>query len=97
MTYILVRWIHESEEEPILLFSELDDDRNEQRKVEIFRGGRIDLAGAHVESCETALGLVLVPPIDEIASSPEFVPLEISHDAARPASNLINTQPVSLW
>ena len=80
MMYILVRWIHESEDEPILLLSELDSDRYETRKVEIFRGGRISLAGAGIESGDSVLGIVPVPPLDEIGSSPEFVPLEINHD-----------------
>lgn len=79
MMYILVRWIHDDADEPLLLFSELDGDRYETRKVEIFRGGRIGLAGADVEGCVSTLGDVPVPPLDEIASS-QFVPQEIEQD-----------------
>jgi hypothetical protein len=40
MTYIRVKWHHNLSEEPILLFSELDAQRFETRKVEVFRDGR---------------------------------------------------------
>jgi hypothetical protein len=36
MKYIRVKWIHSLPNEPITLFSELDDDRYEVRKLEIF-------------------------------------------------------------
>ena len=37
MTYIKVQWIHNFEDEPILLYSELDSMRNEVRKVEVYK------------------------------------------------------------
>jgi hypothetical protein len=36
MTYIKVLWIHKNKDEPIELYSELDEDRYETKKVEIF-------------------------------------------------------------
>jgi hypothetical protein len=79
MRYIFVRWLHEYAEEPLHLYSELDDDRYETRKVEIFRGGRVGLAGPNVRRGWSNLGDKAIPELEEIASS-EFVPQEISRD-----------------
>ena len=46
MTHIVVTWHHEKPDNPVELFSELDDERFEVRKVEIFRDGRKCFAGA---------------------------------------------------
>src|SRR5690242_2545950 len=75
--YLLVRWNHEFTDEPIMVYSELDAQRYEMGKAEIFRGGRLGLAGAGIER-DSKLGDQPVPPIDEIAASPEFIPQEIS-------------------
>lgn len=75
MRYISVRWLHESAEEPIHLYSGLDDDSYDTRKVEIFRGGRVGLAGPDIRRGRSALGEEAVPGLEEIASS-EFVPRE---------------------
>ncbi len=72
MTYILVIWHHENPDEPVELYSELDDDRFEVRKVECFRDGRSYFADASGHSGNTALGTVPDPPLDEIASDPQF-------------------------
>ncbi len=39
MKYIRVKWNHLFSDEPVLLFSELDDARWEVRKIEVFRDG----------------------------------------------------------
>lgn len=80
MTYIFVRWLHDHADYPILLCSELDGDRYETRKVEIFRGGRIGLAEDGFDSGGTVLGDAPVPSLSEIAENPEFVPLELGRD-----------------
>lgn len=69
MMYNLVRWIHELADEPSLLYSELDGDRYETRKVEIFRGGQVGLAGAGLERVGSALRGQPVPLLAEIAPS----------------------------
>jgi hypothetical protein len=45
-TYIRVRWLHDAPDEPVDLWSELDCQRFETRKVEIFRDGRLGYASA---------------------------------------------------
>lgn len=39
MEYVLTEWDHDLDDEPYLVYSELDDGRMEVRKVEFFRNG----------------------------------------------------------
>lgn len=39
MEYVLVEWSHDLEDEPCEIYSELDENRCEVRKVEFFRNG----------------------------------------------------------
>jgi hypothetical protein len=80
MTYILVIWHHDHPDDPVELYSELDDERFEVRKVECFRDGRSYFADAAGHSGNTRLGLVPVPPLDEIASDRQFTAQEITKE-----------------
>ena len=80
MKYIKVSWRHVHAEEPVLLYSELDDLHWETRKVEIFRNGKIGYASRTASSGFTGLGLAPIPPISVIASDPEFEPTEITKE-----------------
>jgi hypothetical protein len=73
----MVLWRHHFPDEPVLLYSELDDERWETRKVEIWRDGRVGLAGPDLEIDGTMLGFDVVPALDEIAREAEFSPREI--------------------
>lgn len=73
MNYLKVRWLHELEEEPIIMLSELDDDRYEVRKIEIFADGHIGFASEELEVGGTMLGELPAPFADEIAADPQFV------------------------
>jgi hypothetical protein len=78
MKYIRVGWSHENPAYPVLLYSELDRDSWEVRKVEVYSDGRMGHA-AHNSACGgTKLGIVPTPPLAEIASDPQFDPAEIS-------------------
>jgi hypothetical protein len=72
MRYQEVHWLHELADEPVVLFSEVDDDGVERRKVERFRGGRLDLADEVTETGSTMLGEGPMPSLDEINAHPEF-------------------------
>lgn len=72
MRYQRVRWAHDAVEVPILLYSEIDDDGWEIRKVEEFRSGFRDLASRDVETGGSFLGIEPIPPLDEINLSAEF-------------------------
>jgi hypothetical protein len=78
VSYIAVRWLHSDPRDPVELFSELDDVRNEIRKVEVFADGRAHYADSTSHIGDTMLGLVPVPPLDEIAGDLQFVPRVIT-------------------
>jgi hypothetical protein len=80
MQYLRVRWIHQYATEPVLLISELDDDRYEVRKVEVFADGRMGFASASQSGRETVLGEKPIPPISEIAADPQFRVEEVDAD-----------------
>jgi hypothetical protein len=76
--YIRVTWMHSLPNEPITLFSELDDDRYEVRKLEIFRDGSAGRASADASAGQTVLGEVPVASLDEINADPQFQAEEIT-------------------
>lgn len=80
MKYIKCKWIHNFQDEPILLFSELDEDRYETRKIEIFRNNEIGYADAVEHSKSTDLGDLPDPPLEEINKSEEFEAVYISKE-----------------
>ena len=80
MTYIKVAWKHTKSEYPVVLYSELDDDRWEVRKVEIFSDGRCGFASAAESAGSTGLGEAPIPVLAEIASDSQFEPVEITKE-----------------
>jgi len=71
--YIKVLWMHENQNDPIVMMSELDSDRYETRKVEVFRSGLLGFADAGKSSNGTVLGEDPIPSLSEIGSDPQFV------------------------
>lgn len=57
MNYICVKWIHSLVNEPILIYSELNSDRREIRKVEQYKNGKLSVACEFEENGETRLDL----------------------------------------
>jgi hypothetical protein len=80
MNYIKVKWLHSSSEDPILLYSELDEERWEKRKVEVFKDGHCGYASADEAIGSTRLGEEPIPSLGEIASDSQFVPIEIAKE-----------------
>ena len=78
MRYVRVRWTSTDPSDPVLLYSELNDERWEVRKVEVYLDGSCGWASPTASSGDTMLGLVPVPELREIASDPQFDPEEIS-------------------
>ncbi|WP_435015439.1 DUF6881 domain-containing protein [Tundrisphaera sp. TA3] len=78
MRYLRVVWLHDFPDEPIELFSELDEQSQELRKVERFRDGTFGFADSQRNSESTRLGLEPIPPPEEIALDPQFQPRMIS-------------------
>lgn len=75
MKYIKIQWLHNTKMDPTLLLSELDDDRYEIRKIEVFLDGRIGFASDMESSGGTFLGEKPIPELEEIALDSQFVPL----------------------
>jgi hypothetical protein len=78
LRYIAVDWKHSFPDEPVCLYSEVDCDGWEKRKVEEFRGGRLSYADATVQTGSTRLGKDVIPSVSEIAKDPQFCPREIT-------------------
>jgi hypothetical protein len=80
MKYIRVAWKHQHPDEPVILYSELDANRFEVRKVEVFRNGRCGYASTEASSGGTKLGILAMPVLSEIAKDAQFEPVEITQD-----------------
>jgi hypothetical protein len=61
MEYLRVAWKHHHPDEPVILYSELDDYRWEVRSIEVFRDGQCGYASAEGSSGGTQLGSVPLP------------------------------------
>jgi len=79
MTYMKVRWNHDaSDDEPRFLYSELDSERWEVRKIDIFDDGTAIWATANEIVGDIGLSIEPIPPFEQIAADPEFDPEIIS-------------------
>lgn len=72
MRYQRVRWYQGSREHPVLLYSEIDDDGWEVRRVDEYTSGHRDVASANIETGHTFLAEDRVPSLDEINEDPQF-------------------------
>ena len=72
MKYIDVSWRHDEPLEPVRLVSELDDARNELRKLEIFRNGSAGYASGNRSSQGVELSIEPIPSLEEINKDPQF-------------------------
>ena len=57
MEYLKVSWIHDHEDDPVLFYCELDHERYEVRKIEIYRNGSFGLASLDYEYNGSMLGI----------------------------------------
>jgi hypothetical protein len=73
-----VVWRHDSSDDPVLLYSELDSARWELRKVEVYADGRMDRADPDLQTGNTSLSVEPLMPLEEIVAQPEFEPEAIS-------------------
>lgn len=74
MKYLKVKWLHDFDNEPVLLYSELSYERFELRKVEVFPNGDFGYAYDGEFRGTTQLSDITIPSEDEIAEDPQFVP-----------------------
>lgn len=78
MKYIRVGWKHRHPEDPVLLYSELDADGWELRKVDVFEDGRLQYAHEEEATGDTDLAELPIPSLAELADDPQFDPVEIT-------------------
>lgn len=78
MQYIKVIWKHNFEDEPIEIYSELDDERMETRKIELYRNGSIGFADISKSVNNTHLSKLPLPTLHEISQDIQFSPQEIA-------------------
>ena len=78
MKYIKVKWVHSLEDTPVMLYSAIDSNRFEVRKVEAYADGRMDFADREGRSGSTKLGIEPLPSLEEIGADPQFVPMDSS-------------------
>lgn len=78
MKYVKVKWLHSHLDEPVLLYSELNDEMWETRKVEVYADGRANFADSEGRSGSTKLGVEPYPTLEDIATDPQFEPVAVS-------------------
>ncbi|AXF74887.1 hypothetical protein LU604_19025 [Erwinia tracheiphila] len=80
MRYIKTLWLHENNNYSIEIYSELDTDDNEVRKIEIFSDGTTGYAVGNISHGKTMLGDIPIPSLEDINSDPQFRAQEITKD-----------------
>lgn len=78
MEYIAVEWIPEFQDEPVMYYCELDAERWEVRRVEIYRDGTMQYMDSQKIAESAALEILPVPSLEKIGSDPEFRPVAIT-------------------
>jgi NitT/TauT family transport system ATP-binding protein len=80
MKYMRVQWLHQHPDEPVWLYSEIDENGWEVRKVELFRDGTKGYASSTESNGRSHLSTEPLPPLASIAAQAEFVPQEIARE-----------------
>lgn len=80
MTYMKVQWIHDFQDEPILLYSELDGKRNEIRKIEVYRNDNLGYACKDKSVNGTFLSKTEIPSLEDINADVQFKACEIDKE-----------------
>lgn len=80
-SYFRVLWHHDHNDEPVDLWSEIDEQRYETRKLEIFVDGRVGWAGPGEGAFDSMLGDQPAPPVEEINKDSGFAAKAVSQDA----------------
>ena len=80
MKYIKVRRLHASPDDPVLLYSELDAELWEIRKIEVYADGSMVRVDRDEPSGDTMLSNEPLPTLKEITADPAFKLADISAD-----------------
>ncbi len=81
MNYILLKWFHNFKNEPYLIYSEIDNQRYEVRKIEVYKNGTIHKCDKKMTNSLIELGDVEFPEnLDEINQDKQFYAKYISRE-----------------
>jgi len=72
LQYLKVEWLHDLPDEPVAIYMELDLNRWEKRKVEVYADGTYNYADEDYASENTGLSIEPIPPLGEMTE--EFSP-----------------------
>lgn len=75
MEYIKVKWLHASPSYPTEIYSEVDNNRFEVRKIEVYLDGTINYFDS--VNNNQGLGTVPIPSVEEIMKQEDFLALKI--------------------
>jgi hypothetical protein len=70
-SHFACQWVHSASDDPIRLYEEVDERRNEVRKVHEYKDGRL-IRTDRVSDSDTSLSWEPLPTLDEIAAQAEF-------------------------
>lgn len=80
MIYLKVHLSHDSEIRPVAFYCEMENDRMEIRKVELFADGSLGYANEKRSSGNTVLGVLPMLTIEELSASPNCEAREVTRD-----------------
>ena len=80
MKYLMVKWVLSAQDDPCVMHSELDEQRMERRKIEVYRDGRWGFADEREEVGGSGLGEALVPTVESLNADLEFEAEEIDEE-----------------
>jgi len=98
LDYVSVEWLHSTLSEPVHLYYELDADRYERRKLEVYQDGTMHSASASHGQGSTFLAWEPHPTQPEIEVNPEFHVREMTaqeSDAIWDRARQADLQPVA--
>lgn len=81
MKYLDAQWLHDFDDEPCRIVSEIGDDDYETRKLEFFRDGSVACAPEAKLLKRAYLGEVPIPSLDYINEQDEFEAVYITKEA----------------
>ena len=79
-SYQRVEWQHDIDSDPIEIWSELDHERWELRKFEVYRDGSVSFADEQNEVGGSFLGEEPWPPNSKIEADPQFSLSSVTQD-----------------
>jgi hypothetical protein len=77
MKYFMTKWDHSSDDAPVMLFHEVDENEEETRKIEHFRNGTIGYADQNTSVRGIELSWEPIPSFEEIKENDVFDEFEL--------------------